>query len=341
MSVTIYNNFYNIVPHLKNKKIVLFGTSQGAQDVCSILNSFSLEVEYLVDNNPKKHGCFLVSKKITSPEELLKENKDDLIILIASMADKEISLQLEEMGFVKEKHFFSCVYKLPLDMEKTVSEAGKDNLYKSKTYTKTSIERRYSVYNSVQYIVKNNIQGDFVECGVWRGGSCMIMAAALMELGDLSRKIYLYDTYTGMSEPTEKDICCDNVPASENWHKYQREDHNTWCYASLEDVKNNILSTGYPEENIVFVKGKVEETIPAIIPPKIALLRLDTDWYESTYHELVHLYPLLVQNGVLIIDDYGFWQGAKQAVDEYFEQNGINLLLNRVDYTGRLGIKNV
>jgi len=75
------------------------------------------------------------------------------------------------------------------------------------------------------------------------------------------------------------------------------------------------------------------------MPGKIALLRLDTDWYESTAHELKHLYPLLVPGGVIIIDDYGHWEGARKAVDEYITAEKLPLLLNRIDYTGRIGIK--
>ena len=116
-------------------------------------------------------------------------------------------------------------------------------------------------------------------------------------------------------------------------------DTSTWCYSPIEDVKKNVLSTGYPERNVHFIKGKVEDSIPGHIPEKIALLRLDTDWYESTKHEMTHLFPRLVQGGVLIIDDYGHWEGARRAVDEYCADNGIHILLNRVDYTARIGVK--
>jgi len=104
-------------------------------------------------------------------------------------------------------------------------------------------------------------------------------------------------------------------------------------------VRRNMLGTRYPEKKIHLIKGKVEDTVPQHAPEKIALLRLDTDWYESTKHELVHLYPRLVPNGVLIIDDYGHWQGAREAVDEYFAGQKFKPLLNRLDYTGRLVIK--
>jgi len=99
------------------------------------------------------------------------------------------------------------------------------------------------------------------------------------------------------------------------------------------------LSTKYPKDNLIFVKGKVENTIPAIIPDKISILRLDTDWYESTYHELVYLFPKLVKDGVLIIDDYGHWKGAREAINRYFQEKKIKILLNRIDYTSRIAIK--
>lgn len=210
---------------------------------------------------------------------------------------------------------------------------------KSKKFTMTSKERMYALYKSVEYIIKNNISGDFVECGVWRGGSTMLIAYTLFELNITDRKIYLYDTFEGMTQPTEFDhmVANNKVRASAKWKKEQKKDHNKWCYASLSEVKSNMASTKYPINNIVFIKGKVEETIPKTIPSKISILRLDTDWYESTNHELIHLFPILSKNGVLIIDDYGYWAGSKKAVDEYFSNRQI--LLNRIDSTGGIGIK--
>jgi len=205
-------------------------------------------------------------------------------------------------------------------------------------YTMTSIERMYALYNAVTYIVKNNIAGSFVECGVWRGGSSMMIALTLKELGVSNRAIYLYDTYEGMSEPTADDVDFRGGQAKELMEQnVENKQNSVWCLADLNDVQNNMRSTGYPQDLVHFVKGKVEDTIPATMPDApIALLRLDTDWYESTAHELKYLYPLLIQKGVLVIDDYGHWEGCKRAVDEYF--NG-SLLLNRIDYTGRIAIK--
>jgi O-methyltransferase len=118
-----------------------------------------------------------------------------------------------------------------------------------------------------------------------------------------------------------------------------REDNVFWARAPLELVQQNIGSTAYPSALVAYHKGKVEDTLPDLAPERVALLRLDTDWYESTRHELVHLYPRLASGGVLIIDDYGFWRGARQATDEYFRESGAKILLNRIDATGRIGVK--
>src|SRR5205807_4683586 len=114
---------------------------------------------------------------------------------------------------------------------------------------------------------------------------------------------------------------------------------NTWAYAPLDAVKDALRSTGYPEEHVRFVVGPVEETIPAEMPERVALLRLDTDWYESTKHELEHLFPRLVRGGVLIIDDYGTWGGCRQAVDEYTAAHDLRLFLHRSDPSGRVAVK--
>jgi hypothetical protein len=209
-----------------------------------------------------------------------------------------------------------------------------------KGFTVTGPERVVGLRNAARYIVDNQIPGDFVECGVWRGGSMMGVAYTLLSLGETDRKLHLFDTFAGMTPPTEKDVVFNGATATELLQRAAKKEGETyWCIASLEDVTRNVLSTGYPKDRIFLIKGNVEETIPRHAPSQIALLRLDTDFYESTAHELLHLYPRLSENGVLIIDDYGHWQGAKQAVDEYFAKQPHRPLLNRLDYTGRLVIK--
>jgi O-methyltransferase len=219
-----------------------------------------------------------------------------------------------------------------------LSAADREIVARVAPFTMTGVERRASLLGAVDHIVKHRIAGDIVECGVWRGGSMMTVALALMARGDTSRHLYLYDTFEGMSEPTAEDKSVDGVSAQAQLERTTR-DANVWAVASLDDVQANLWSTGYPRERIHFIKGKVEDTIPATLPAQIALLRLDTDWYESTRHELQHLYPLLSRHGVMIIDDYGHWQGARQAVDEYFAGSAEPVFLHRVDYTARLMVK--
>ena len=204
---------------------------------------------------------------------------------------------------------------------------------KVKPFTLVGLERSYALYQSVLYVIRNEIPGDFVECGVWKGGSCMLIALTLIKEKITSRGIWLYDSFEGMSKPGDKD---GDAEKKEWQEKSTGKDSSTWCYADEEEVKQYLLSSGYPPPQFNFIKGKVEETIPGRIPEKIALLRLDTDWYASTKHELIHLFPILQKEGVLIIDDYGAWEGARHATDEYF---GNKVLLQRIDWTGRIMIK--
>jgi O-methyltransferase len=206
-------------------------------------------------------------------------------------------------------------------------------------FTMTSVERMYALYQAVTYLKRAAIPGDFVECGVWRGGSSMLAALTLLELKDSTRTLYLYDTFEGMSRPTEKDVSYKGHAASGRWEERRHGEGSAWCEASIEDVRANMSKTGYPGDRLRFIKGKVEDTVPSVIPDKNSLLRLDTDWYESTRHEFEHLYPRLEVGGVLIIDDYGHWQGARVAADEYFAAHDIPIFLHRIDYTGRIAIK--
>jgi len=205
-------------------------------------------------------------------------------------------------------------------------------------FTMTSPERILALRDAVRHITKHRIAGDIVECGVWRGGSMMAAALTLLECGD-RRRLHLFDTFEGMPPPAEADRDLHGTDAAELLAAEDRQTGGTWCYATLDDVRANVLATGYPEDLVHFVPGRVEETIPQHAPEQIAILRLDTDWYESTRHELEHLYPRLAVGGVLIIDDYGHWQGARRAVDEYIDTTKARLLLSRIDYTGRMAVK--
>jgi hypothetical protein len=205
-------------------------------------------------------------------------------------------------------------------------------------YTMTTPGKVHALARAVEYVVARSIDGAFVECGVWRGGSMMAVALTLLRLGITDRDLFLFDTFEGMTEPGEEDVRQGGESASELLERVGR-DSGYWAIASIEEVRAALFSVGYPKARIHFVKGNVEETLPAEAPTDVALLRLDTDWYASTKHELIHLYPRLPLGGVLIIDDYAYWRGARQAVDEYVAENELALLLIRIDHGARVAIK--
>ena len=207
-------------------------------------------------------------------------------------------------------------------------------------YTMTSPERVHALIEAVRYITRRQVPGAIVECGVWRGGSMMAAARTLQSLGSTERDLYLFDTFEGMSPPTDLDVDMGGRRAATVLAASSKTDASSyWCYASLEDVQAALGKVGYPAARLHYVRGKVEETVPAQAPSQIALLRLDTDWYESTRHELEHLYPRLSPGGVLIVDDYGHWKGSRKATDEFIAATPGFGMLTRIDYTGRLMVK--
>lgn len=195
-------------------------------------------------------------------------------------------------------------------------------------YSMTSIARISELYHSLEYIRVNNIDGDVVECGVWKGGNILGIMEYLHH-HKIDKNIWLFDTFKGMTDPEENDIDLNNNHASNMLHIPV-----VLAYSPIDEVKENLSRSNFNKENLIFVIGDVSETLinKNNIPEKISLLRLDTDWYKSTKDELNYLYPKLENKGVLIVDDYGHWKGSKQAVDEYFYDK--NILIEKIDYTG-------
>jgi O-methyltransferase len=202
----------------------------------------------------------------------------------------------------------------------------------------------YTTYSALKYVVENNIPGDIIECGVHLGDKMVLACQFLRKRNVLDRHVYLYDTFSGMTPPTPKDkkvsgLLTTNAGVVEKFEQSQRTTHNDWCYGSKDEVMRNVLATGYPPEMVHFVEGDVLQTMPNGHHSKIAFLRLDTDFYDSTLHELRHLYSLVVRGGVIIFDDYGSWQGQKEATDEFFQSELLSPFLLRTCRKERLIIK--
>ena len=227
--------------------------------------------------------------------------------------------------------------RLPVE----ATHADRATIAAVRPFTMTSSERIWSLLQAVNYIVDQPVEGDFVECGVWRGGSVMAMALHLQQRSAATRRLWLYDTYEGMTAPTEADVeATTGVTARELLQSTEVADgNNVWCVAGRDDVEANLRTTGYPMGNFTLVEGDVAVTLRGSVPEQLSILRLDTDWYESTVACLEVLYPRLVIGGVCILDDYGHWLGARSAVDEYFATLGSRPYMHPIDYSGRVFIK--
>jgi hypothetical protein len=207
--------------------------------------------------------------------------------------------------------------------------------------TMTSVQRLVATALACKYVNQQGISGAFVECGVWRGGNSILAGQVFKALDD-DRELFLFDTFRGMTTPTAKDTkVLSGIAAKENFDNLQRDDHNEWCYASIDDVKENCRAAGLTEQRLRFIEGDVSTTlkVESNLPKEISVLRLDTDWYESTRDELAILYPRLSTGGILILDDYGSWEGARLATDEFLDQVKPRPFLSIIDSTGRIGTK--
>lgn len=195
-------------------------------------------------------------------------------------------------------------------------------------YSMTGYERIKELYDSLEYIKNNKIDGDLVECGVWKGGNILGMMEYLHH-HRIDKNIWIFDTFSGMTPPTEKDYDLNGISASR-----LMENPIVFAKSTLDEVNLNLSKSNFDKSKLKFVVGDVSQTLrnPENIPEELSLLRLDTDWYESTKDELAFLYPKLILGGILIVDDYGHWAGSKLAVDEYFKNEDV--VFDKIDYTG-------
>lgn len=201
-------------------------------------------------------------------------------------------------------------------------------------YTLTGPERCRAMVRALEKINRDGTVGDIVECGVWRGGNIMLARKVCPD-----RVCWLYDTFSGMTRPGPEDTRQSGARASDEFAR-RKAAGEVWCFADLSDVETGLMDAGvFDRTKLRFVIGDVLTTlaVKSNLPGKIALLRLDTDWYASTRLELEMLYPRLSAGGVLIVDDYGHWLGARRAFDEYFAARPVTF--EWIDYTAIMVIK--
>lgn len=210
-------------------------------------------------------------------------------------------------------------------------------------YSKASRDRLQAMITACRLVDKKNIEGDVVECGVWRGGHII-----LARLVSPQRRCWMYDTFDGMTKPDpvrDTKMQEKGRPAILTWNS-KTAYGNKWAAASVEEVIENLSGEGVwsnQPDKCKMIVGRVEETLTneSLLPEKIALLRLDTDWYASTKIELQKLYPRLQAGGVLIVDDFGHWRGCRDACLEYFRKIGVafDTEMTWIDYTAVMFVK--
>lgn len=296
------------------------------------LNQYPKGYTYIKKTNKKVYELKENLKNIFSIENEYINNKKHKVINLCGF---KIKFKINNIDNFINNSSEEEEYKLLVNLY------GKEfiDIYNEvKNYTMITIDAAFENYKIINYLENNNIQGDIIECGVWKGGSCMLMAKTLQKRNNTSRHIWLFDTFDGMSEPTEKDVGVRDNQSAKKMLDNMKETSNYisgdtgWCEAQLEEVEHNLYSTKYPQENLHFIKGFVEETIPKYADQiqQIGFLRVDTDWYDSTKVELEFLYPKIVNKGVFVSDDYYTWRGAQIAVDEYYSKLNIAPLMVKV-----------
>lgn len=339
----------------QRQRLILFGASGGGRRALRMLDQ-DHDILAFVDNNATLQGTQVADIPVVSPSILVDLEFDRLVI--TSQWVDDIRLQVTGLGIPDWKiDVLQPATLLPAASYAT-AELGSSTILAPQDedadfldiwaccapYTMTSFERGLALFRAIRHLLRNRVPGAIVECGVWKGGSTMIAMLTQMKYGHPERHFYLFDTFTGMTEPGPNDLDLHGRTARAllDTESAALESSKTWAIAGLDQVKRNIALTGYDMDKVTFIQGDVAHTLPRANVNRIALLRLDTDFYQSTLIELRTLYPRLTRNGVLLIDDYGHWQGARQATEEYFARPGFCgsiPFLQRIDYTGRIGIR--
>ena len=213
------------------------------------------------------------------------------------------------------------------DLRGSYQDASRENGHDWPSIAHTMIgeKRLRNICYCVKEVLENNIPGDLIETGVWRGGATILMRAILQAYGDRARKVWVADSFAGLPAPNPSQY---PVDAGDLLHTY------AYLAVPLEEVQANFSKYGLLDTQVVFLKGLFSKTLPSAPIDKISVLRLDGDLYESTMDALVNLYPKLSAGGYLIIDDYGAVNGCRVAVTDYREKYQLKEEMIPIDWTG-------
>ena len=221
---------------------------------------------------------------------------------------------------IRKKEFL-VIHNALSDMEERMQGRGAWPQY---AQTMVGIKRLNNIQYCVEDVIKNKVDGDFIETGVWRGGSTILMRAILKSYATTDRFVWVADSFEGLPKPDESKYPADK---GDTYHTYDA------LKVSVEDVKNNFTKYGLLDDQVRFLKGWFKDTLPNAPIEKLSVLRLDGDMYESTMDALVNLYPKLSVGGYIIIDDYLWIPACRQAVTDYRREHGIDDEIIEVDWT--------
>ncbi len=282
-------------------------------------------------------GCHRVALLARSfPKITDSQAYDNCVANIGPRARRLTNSALSRFGYELRRRDVSSA-----ETEWGLSDADRMIVRTACRFSMAGHRRMSALVAAVDHCVRENIAGDFVECGVWRGGSALAIALKLEQLGATDRNLWLFDTFAGMTAPGSSDVeASTGRTARELMNVTQVGDgNNVWAYATIDDVRDTMSLANFPDERVRYVVGDVSKTLLANVPEAISLLRLDTDFYASTKIELEVLYPRVADRGLVIVDDYGHWFGARTASDEFFEQLRVRPLMIPLDYSGRMVVK--
>ncbi len=191
------------------------------------------------------------------------------------------------------------------------------------------LARMNNLEHCVRSVIKDAVPGDLIETGVWRGGAVIFMRGLLKALGEEDRAVWAADSFEGLPEPDAKTFPLE----AKAFHGAVMTKAMDRLQATLEEVQANFSAYGLLDDQVKFLKGWFKDTLPSAPIERLAVMRLDGDFYESTRDALTNLYDKLSPGGYCIIDDYGEdgWTYCKRAVDEFRAERGITAPLIRVD----------